>query len=156
VVLWSGLLTAVFAAATTWFAANALTAGPERVVNAAHALMGVAMVGMLWSWGMAVPGWLEAPVLGTVAICFLRRTGADSLHHALTAATMTWMVAAMSTAGMPASGGGLMAVLGVPLAGYFLVSGPLWMVLRRNRARLDALSHAAMSLGMAGVLIGLC
>jgi hypothetical protein len=125
--------------------------------SAAHAVVGLAMVAMLWP---AVPGWLSLAVLAPTAVWFLglavtRRRPAD-VHHAVMAACMVWMAAtpAMSPT-MALCHGGTGPVTGAA-AGYFLVAAaPFLATPLRVGPRgpvLPPLSHGAMSLAMAVIL----
>jgi hypothetical protein len=207
------LLTVVFGAATVWSASGRWVSRPgdpatgtDRISDLLHALLGIAMIVMVWPWGMAVPAGPQIVVFALATIWFLRlalvppRSGAAivrprwslSLHHAVMAGTMLWLVATIPavpsvlTVGMrshpqhqmPAMGGtgpGVRVVVGVVLAGYFLLAalacgqtatGPGRRRPRRGvgappagqvrtvlgRRGLFAVSHAVLSVGM-GVLL---
>jgi Domain of unknown function (DUF5134) len=96
------LLSGVFAVTTAYHLVRAVTAGPAaaRVSRGWHALTGVAMIAMLWSWGMSLPAYLGIVVFGGAALWFLFQAGADprggGWYHAAMAASMAWMWASMS------------------------------------------------------------
>jgi hypothetical protein len=96
------LLSGVFAVTTAYHLVRAVTAGPAaaRVSRGWHALTGVAMVAMLWSWGMSIPSDLGIVVFGGAALWFLFQAGADlrggGWYHAAMAASTAWMWASMS------------------------------------------------------------
>jgi hypothetical protein len=128
--------------------------------KSAHALLGLAMVLMVWP---AVPGWVSLAALAPVATWFLgqaavRRQLADA-HHAVTAACMVWMATMPAPATMPLLPGschpGTGPVAGA-VAGYFLLAAaPFLAAPLRTGQRgpvLGSLGHGAMSLGMAVVL----
>jgi hypothetical protein len=122
-----------------------------RLRAGAHALMGVAMVAMVWP---AAPGWLclvfgtPAGVwfLGTAAI---RRRPVD-LHHAVMAAAMVVM-AAMPHGSSPCHGG-TGPVTGAAAGYFWLAAAPFLTAPFRTGSRFSAfgsLGQAAMSLAMA-------
>jgi hypothetical protein len=119
------VLSGVFAVTTAYHLVRVVTATPvaERVSGGWHALTGVAMVAMLWSWGMSIPSDLGILVFGGAALWFLFRASADPLgagwYHAAMAASMTWMWGSMAqhsaTAGTPTPSG--MDMPGMDMAG---------------------------------------
>lgn len=94
--------------------------GGDRLVELSHLLMSVAMVAMAWGAGTGGPArTLQIVVFGGFGVWFLRlavlgRGGSGhgrlpDIDHAVTAAAMVWMVAAMPVImgmSMTASGGG--------------------------------------------------
>jgi hypothetical protein len=122
--------------------------------NGAHALLGLAMVPMVWP---AVPGWLSLAALAPVGAWFLglaavRRRLAD-VHHAVMAACMVWMAAMPPMPGLCSGGTGPVADAA---AGYFLLAAAPFLIapLRTGpRGRvLGPLGQGAMSLAMAVLL----
>lgn len=128
--------------------------------NSAHALLGLAMVPMVWP---AVPGWVSVAAVVPVATWFLgqvavRRQLADA-HHAVMAACMVWMAAMPAPTTMPFLPGschqGTGPVAGAA-AGYFLLAAAPFLAaplrIGQRGPVLGSLGNGAMSLGMAVVL----
>jgi hypothetical protein len=126
--------------------------------RSAHAVLGGAMVAMLWPGG---PGWLTLTVSAVAGVWFLgtavvRRRPAD-LHHTAMAAAMVWM-AAMPAAACHGSAGSVAGAVAGAVASYFLLAAaPFLTGAFRGRpqpvgATLASLGHAAMSLAMAAFL----
>ena len=91
-------LTGVFACAAAYYFVPAVAANPaaERVDAAWHVLAGIAMVVMLWPWGMAVPPMAGAAVFACAAVWFAGQAtvgGGSRLSHWYHAVMMTSMVA---------------------------------------------------------------
>jgi len=116
--------------------------------------MGLAMVGMIW--GTELPVWLQVTYFAVITFWFAglatlprRVDGLRDTHHALMGAAMVWMVVTMSV-GNPAS----LAVVTAVLAWYFVAAAvPFgYGAVRRRTRPMDAVSHAAMSIG-TGVLL---
>ncbi|MBK1787642.1 DUF5134 domain-containing protein [Prauserella cavernicola] len=123
------LLTALFAATTAWCLRVLPSLGAWARVDAGwHALMGAAMIAMIWHWGMAIPLAPQVVLFALGCLWFLSRTAAGhshsgghtaprgaGAHHAMMMAAMAWMVATMPElmAGSdPDSGGGHHHALG--------------------------------------------
>lgn len=92
--------------------------GQDRVVELAHLLMSLAMIGMVWAWGGPAAWWLQIVVFGLLTLNFVGRATAARTaavaggpaswgHHALAVGAMTWMVAAMPLLGHSIGTGGL-------------------------------------------------
>jgi hypothetical protein len=181
------LLTVDFGAVTAWFAFGLGLAGSRRggvapagagwLSDAAHALLGVAMIAMIWSrTAVVVSGWFPAAAFASAAAWFLGRAwtaarwspyhARANLHHTVMAASMAWMAIAAPATPMPHHAGHSPPAVGVLLGGYFLIAVPLWIIAaigiggggtvdRRNfdaARHAEAACHAAISLGM-GVLL---
>ncbi len=113
------------------------TSSWTRLIHVLHALMGVAMLVMVWPWGMNVPAVPEAVVFGLATAWFLLLTalpagaspvapdgGHPRLHNALHATmtgAMTWMILAMPTGasahGSAGSAGGMPGMPGMATGG---------------------------------------
>jgi hypothetical protein len=142
----------------------------SRTRALAHAALCTAMIAMLWPIGAVLPAPSRALALTGIATWFLALAlrsrpwprlselgqlghwgGLASLHHAVTAAAMTWMTLDMRgghhsmPATMPAGISGVAAALG----GYFLIAALPWL---RGRG-LHAAGNAAMSIAMGVLLI---
>lgn len=183
---------AVFSSPVRWLVTAALVAAAIAVVSTsdtratvrartctlAHAILCTAMTAMLWPFGAAVAAKFQAFTLACVTTWFLALTvssrpwprlreltrweGLASLHHALTAAAMTWMILDMPgshhsmPATMPEGVPGVAAALG----GYFMVAALPWLYLAtrtrppdQRRRGVHAAGNAAMSIGMGVLLI---
>lgn len=122
-----------------------------RLQMGAHALMGVAMVAMVWP---GTPGWLCLAVCAPAAVWFLgsaliRRRPVD-LHHVAMAAAMVSM-AAMPHGSSPCHGG-TGPVAGAAAAYFWLAAAPFLTAPFRTGSRFSpfgSLGQAAMSLAMA-------
>ncbi|AGP53294.1 DUF5134 domain-containing protein [Streptomyces rapamycinicus] len=117
------VLFAVPALSALWRAATPGRAdgGPGasgRVAHLLHAVMALAMVAMVWPWGMDVParpqiilftlaaGWYAGVALARPAPLSRARALSDALPHTVMMGAMAWMAAAMvSSASMPGHGG---------------------------------------------------
>jgi Domain of unknown function (DUF5134) len=164
--LWS--CTAVFVLPGLFYLGRGLLRGAAvaRVSDGLHVLMCVGMITML------VPGGVDVPVLGQVAVfgagtlwfaglVFLRfdhdECGAHA-HHALMMAGMMWMSATMALGAHGHSGlftvPGLVAAF---LAALFLVGGAAVLVRSFPHATspLPVAADALMSLGMAVMTVSL-
>lgn len=171
----SWLLTAVFAATGLWFLVRCVrsVAGTPvpgitgRVSCAACAVMSMAMIGMSWSWGMSLPVWPQVAVFALATVWFAvlathsRRPKSGRLphvHNALMMAAVIWMIATMPVSMTRSPLGMAGIIISVVLATYFLLAALSWisqaMHTKRNghAYRLDAISHAAMSIGMGMML----
>ncbi|MEU3271223.1 DUF5134 domain-containing protein [Saccharomonospora sp. NPDC006951] len=122
----SWLLSLLFAATAAWCVRVLLlpsTRVPARIDTGWHLLMSVAMIAMIWPWGMAVPAAAQAVVFTVAAGWFLGRMflaaghsgehhapRAACTHHAVMMAGMAWMAASMpalmSNSGHDSGGGG--------------------------------------------------
>jgi hypothetical protein len=156
-------LSAVFSAVGLWHLLRCLRrfvpfvgGGVERVNDLVHLLMSVEMVAMTWGgplrdrWDVqltvfaVVTGWFAVQAIGALPVQFVRSTCAQ---HAIVAAIMTWMIAAMPVADSPAaappsahmsamampaaSAADHIAVgpyLGLLLGGYLLLTTPWWLL----------------------------
>jgi hypothetical protein len=182
---WS--LTILFALTGLFVSVRGARDGTGRISGALHLLMGAAMIAMVWPWGRAVPGWLQVAVFGPAAVWFAvlaagpQLTGAAGPrevrwrhgHHALMAAAMVWMAAAVRAPmdqamspmpdmpGMDMPGMALPAgvvVVSLVLAGYSALAAAGWVfaAVRGGGGRvLDATCHAGMSAGMAVLLVAM-
>jgi hypothetical protein len=136
-----------------------------RLRAGAHALMGIAMLAMVWP---AVPGWLCLAASAGAAVFFLgtalsRRKLVD-LHHVAMAFVMVWM-AAMPQGPVPCHGGAgpvagpwAGAVAGAAAGYFWLAAAPFLVAPFRigsrdrvlgSRSTGGSLGQAAMSLAMA-------
>jgi len=129
----------------------------DRVSDGFHALMCAALIVMTWRSGPLVPEWLQVAVFGCAVIWFCatalggsarsRTPRLPGLHHALMAGAMIWMITAIPVAmPMESAGPAASAMSGMPppaLTAVLVVTG---------RA---AASHAAMSAGMAALLMAM-
>jgi hypothetical protein len=155
-----------------------------RVSEVFHALMCAALIAMTWRSEPIAPVWSLTALFGCAVVWFglagpggfagFRARRLPSLHHALMAGAMIWMSTAMpavmrmgpagpARGAMPAMSrpAGLAAVLAVSvlLAAYFALAAVPWLVCaigpgRRVTDRAAA-GHAAMSAGMAAMLLAL-
>jgi Domain of unknown function (DUF5134) len=125
----------------------------DRISCAAHALMGAAMIAMVWGWQTKAPGRLQVVVFGAAAIWFLALTvrpafpsalptamtlRLSNLHHALMMAAAVWMIVT-TPASMPMGTGRSMppsaastptaaVVFGAALVAYFLFAALPWAI----------------------------
>ena len=155
-----------------------------RVSEVFHALMCTALIAMTWRSEPIAPVWSLTALFGCAVICFglagpggvagFRARRLPGLHHSLMAGTMIWMITAMPAAsrmGPAGPAGGAMPAMSrpaapaavpavsVPLAAYFALAAVPWFVCaigpgRRVTDRAAA-GHAAMSAGMAAMLLAL-
>jgi hypothetical protein len=155
-----------------------------RVSAVFHALMCAALIAMTWRSEPIAPAWFLTALFGCAVIWFgladpggvavFRVRRLPGLHHALMAGAMIWMITAMPPAmpmgparrargAMPAmSGHGAPAAVlavSVLLAAYFALAAVPWFGCaigagRRVTGRAAA-GHAAMSAGMAAMLLAL-
>ncbi|MEV4320158.1 DUF5134 domain-containing protein [Actinocrispum sp. NPDC049592] len=156
------LLTIVFTGTALWFlvgCARPRACTSERVTSVAHVVMGLAMVAMVWNTGL--PAWLQVAFFASATVWFAglatvphQAPDFRSLHHALMAAAMVWMVVSMSLGHHVVSAA---TVVSAVFAWYFLLAAlPFFYgVVRRRPKALDAVSHAAMSLGAGVLLLGM-
>jgi uncharacterized protein DUF5134 len=174
------LLTAVFAAAglgslRALRQAGTVQAG-DRVSDVFHVLMSAALIAMTWRSGAAPAVWLQTALFGCAVIWFGLASpsgtarswphGLPGAHHALTFAAMIWMITAMpadmrmgpggaSRAAMPAA----VLAVSVLLAAYFALAVIPWVAQATGPGRRvngsAAASHAAMSAGMAALLLAM-
>ncbi|MGW1163154.1 DUF5134 domain-containing protein [Streptomyces sp. NPDC002519] len=115
------ILTAVFALSALhggWQVARPGYASARRVDHGLHTLMGLAMIAMVWPWGMDLPAAPQVVLFGAGAVWFARtapsllrsgswlKSGAVPLPHVVMTAAMAWMVAVMASAAMSAGHGG--------------------------------------------------
>jgi hypothetical protein len=155
----------------------------DRVSDGFHALMCAALIVMTWRSGPLVPEWLQVAVFGCAVIWFCGPTLGGSarsrtprlpgLHHALMAGAMIWMITAIPVAmpmasagpaasamsGMPPPALTAVLVVSVLLAAYCGLATIPWLLQaagpgRRVTGR-GAASHAAMSAGMAALLMAM-
>jgi hypothetical protein len=165
-----------------WRAATARAA--DWVSDVCHVLMSAALIAMTWRSEPARALWLQAALFGCAVIWFglastsaTARTWPASLpgaHHALMAGAMIWMITAMpadmrmapagtARTAMPAMSHPSMpaAVLAVSvlLAAYFGLAAISWFVRAVGPGRrvngTAAAGHAAMSAGMAAMLLAM-
>jgi hypothetical protein len=143
--------------------------------------MCAALIAMTWRSGPLVPQWFQIAVFGCAVIWFggaglggsarSRTPGLSSLHHALMAGAMIWMIAAMPAA-MPMAAAGPAAgamsamsrratpaavpIVGVLLTAYFGLATIPWLLLAVGTGRRVtggvAAGNAAMSAGMAALM----
>ncbi|WP_269855523.1 DUF5134 domain-containing protein [Streptomyces sp. RPT161] len=123
-------LTLLFAAVTAYSAARTLRPGrahggstvAERVTHSVHALMGLAMIAMVWPWGMRLPTTPQVVVFSLASAWFVASAllhgrwvwGSDGdghprLHgvpHAVMMGAMAWMLAVMPGATHRSHGSG--------------------------------------------------
>jgi hypothetical protein len=155
-----------------------------RVSEVFHALMCAALIAMTWRSEPIAPAWFLTALFGCAVIWFglaslggvasWRARRLPGLHHALMAGAMIWMVTAMpavmrmGSAGpargaMPAmsrpAGPAAVLAVSVLLAAYFALAAVPWLVCaigpgRRVTGRAAA-GHAAMSAGMAAMLLAM-
>jgi hypothetical protein len=174
------LLTAVFAAAGLGSLRALRRAGTaraaDRVSDVFHVLMSAALIAMTWRSEATIAVWFQTAQFGCAVIWFglaspsgTARSWPASLpgaHHALMAGAMIWMITAMpahmriapagaSRTAMPAA----VLAVSVLLAAYFALAAIPWLVRatgpgRRVNGRAAA-SHAAMSAGMAAMLLAM-
>jgi hypothetical protein len=176
-VRWLLTATLVAAAIATVSTSDSHTTVRARTCTLAHAVLCTAMIAMLWPFGAGLAAQFRAFVLACVTTWFLalalnsrpwpqlrqltRWEGLATLHHAVMAAAMTWMVLDMPgghhsmPAAMPEGVSGLAAALG----GYFMVAALPWLYAAtgtqpsgQRRRGVHAAGNAAMSAGM-GVLL---
>jgi Domain of unknown function (DUF5134) len=160
-------------------AASVIQSGADRVSDVFHALMCAALIAMTWRSGPLVPEWFQIAVFGCAVIWFggfglgggtrSWARGLPGLHHALMAGAMIWMITAMpaampmvpagpATAAMPRPAATTAElVVSVLLTAYFGLATIPWLLRaaspgRRVTGRVAA-SHAAMSAGMAALLL---
>jgi Domain of unknown function (DUF5134) len=178
------LLTAVFAAACLGSVpargrgATARVAG--GISDVFHVLMCAALIAMTWRSEPTASAWFQTALFGCAVIWFglaspggIARSRAGrlpGLHHALMAGTMIWMITAMrmtparpARSTMPAmprpATPGAVLVVSILLVAYFALAAVPWLVLAvgpgprvNDRA---AAGHAAMSAGMAAMLLAM-
>jgi hypothetical protein len=156
----SWALTVLFSGTALWFlvgCARPRACTSDRLTRGSHVLMGVAMVAMIW--GTDLPVWLQVAYFGAVTLWFAglatlpdRTEGLRDTHHALMGAAMVWMVVTMSIGHRTA-----LAVVTAVMAWYFVAAAvPFgYVALRRRTRAMDAVGHAAMSVGMGVLLLGM-
>ena len=156
----------------------------DRVSAIFHVVTSVALIAMAWRSEPTLAVWLQTALFGSAVIWFaLGRSGGTArrrvrwlpgFHHALMSAAMIWMITALPTAmpmapaaparsGMPAmshpAGSAAVLVISVLLAAYFALAAIPWFARAKGPGRRPndraAASHAAMSAGMAGMLLTL-
>jgi Domain of unknown function (DUF5134) len=155
-----------------------------RVSEVFHALMCAVLIAMTWRSEPIAPAWFLTALFGCAVIWFglagpggvasWRTRRLPGLHHALMAGAMIWMITAMpavmrmGSAGpargaMPAmprpAGPAAVLAVSVLLAAYFALAAVPWLVCaigpgRRVTGRAAA-GHAAMSAGMAAMLLAM-
>jgi uncharacterized protein DUF5134 len=180
------VLTAAFVVASGYHLARVPRAlGPDRVSEAIHLVMGVAMVAMIWPWGRVVPPTVWVAVFtastGWFAVRALRSAGRRVVLglFATSMAACAWMGATMPA---QASGGSEMA-MAMPmesghltttglvsglLGGYLVVAAGWWFVRGLRLGGLattpvvgprplswSALCHGLMSAGMGLALLAM-
>ena len=155
-----------------------------RVSEVFHVLMCAALIAMTWRSEPIVPAWFLTALFGCAVVWFglagpgevagFRARRLPGVHHALMAGAMIWMITVMPAASRmgpagPASGAmpamsphaapaAVLAVC-VLLAAYFALAAVPWFVYaigpgRRVTDRAAA-GHAAMSAGMAAMLLAM-
>ncbi|MEU8792792.1 DUF5134 domain-containing protein [Streptomyces sp. NPDC048643] len=122
-------LTLVFALTTAhgfWRAVMPRTGRADRVDHALHTAMGLAMIAMVWPWGMDLAAGPQVAVFGAGALWFVcaapfrSRDGArlkgmpGALAQAVLMGAMAWMVTLMDSGGMGDGAGGGGAMQGMP------------------------------------------
>lgn len=144
-----------------------------RVSAVLYVLIALAMIGMIWPHLMIVPGWLQAVVFVCATLYFLWLSIAPLVpsrwrpapavaspwagpaypHHALMAATMTWML-------LPSAHAAAAMRLDAILGGYFLLAMLPGLAAALGRRRVDrdlpgsaVTSHAVMSCTLGLLLV---
>ncbi|MBY8886117.1 DUF5134 domain-containing protein [Streptomyces sp. PTM05] len=151
------ILTLVFALVTAFSVSRAVrpgaghggSANSQRVTHTLHALMGLAMIAMVWPWGTRLPVAPQVALFSLAAVWFVasvalndRRMwahdggGHPRLHgflHAVMMGAMAWMVAVMPDAmkgGHPSAGGGTGSMADMPGMAMSGSGGGMTMSLR--------------------------
>ncbi|MEU6645350.1 DUF5134 domain-containing protein [Saccharomonospora sp. NPDC046836] len=156
------ILSALFFATTLWCARVLVLPSVRltfRVDAMWHALMGAAMVAMIWPWGMTLPTTPQVVVFVAACGWFFARTvfrpGDHSMprlaeaHHATMMAGMAWMVATMPSlmdSPAPGPGGG---------HHHALASGTSTTALTDELAAPVALTAGHLALGLVFVILSL-
>jgi hypothetical protein len=178
------LLTVVFAGAVLGSVPVRGRGHPARAAHwisaGFHAAMCGTLIVMAWRSESALPVWFQGTLFGCAVIWFglanpaPAARGLAGLHHALMAGGMIWMITAMPAA-MPMVSGGpghgampamprsarpaAVLVVSVLLAGYFALAAiPWFMQAIGHGPRVNdraAAGHAAMSAGMAAMLLAI-
>jgi hypothetical protein len=179
------VLSAAFAVAVGYYLSRMVThrrSGVRRPVldEGLHALMGVAMIAMLWSWGAGVPVmayvlvftaaalWFVAealfatrsPVTGPTGPALCAGPAGNAWYHALMMGSMVWMAVLLSaaTAGAAAGGAtdGMSAMpgmgMGMGMGEPGAAAGPVFPVPLWSRA--SSLALAAVFCAAALLLVG--
>jgi uncharacterized protein DUF5134 len=172
------LLTLALTGSTAFHLGRALRpAGVEgRIAESLHAVMGLAMVAMLWPFGRAVPASAWLVVFAGAAGWFAAqasRAGKRRIvpaYFATTAAAMVWMSGtmpagpAMDMPGMEhASGGGRAAWAGAVIGCYLVVAGLGWLLsglrlgpsVKPAPCHWPAVCHGVMSVSMGLAMLAL-
>lgn len=151
-------LTVLFAAAAVYYLVPAVTANPlsDRVDAVLHAVAGLAMVAMLWPWGMAIPPMAGVVVFTCAAAWFAvkaalgRENPYSHWYHGAMMASMIVMWVFMThlsptTAGHSAAMDP-MAMGGADMQHHHVVASPSapWM------------EHTSLALGVAYLLATAC
>ncbi|GAA2658288.1 DUF5134 domain-containing protein [Streptomyces lunalinharesii] len=115
------LLSALFALPALYGLWSGLAPGKpatHRVDHLLHAAMGLAMIAMVWPWGMDLPAgpqvvlfvagalWFAGAALFRADASHRAKASLAALPHVVMMGAMAWMVAAMDPSGMTATGGG--------------------------------------------------
>jgi Domain of unknown function (DUF5134) len=179
------VLSVAFAVAVGYYLSRMVThrrSGVRRPVldEGLHALMGVAMIAMLWSWGSGVPImayvlvftaatlWFVAealfaarsPVTGRSGPALCAGPAGNAWYHALMMGSMVWMAVLLSAASAGATGGGasdgMSAMpgmgIGMGMAEAGAAAGPVFPVPLWSRA--SSLALAAVFCAAALLLVG--
>jgi Domain of unknown function (DUF5134) len=180
------VLTVAFAVAAGFHLARSVRPGwgGDRLSEVLHLTMCLAMIVMVWPWGVRVPAtvWLAVFIASTgwFAMRAVRSAGgrrAVPVFFATAAAAMVWMSASpavaaprhdVAMAGMGhASGGGYAAWISAGLGGYLMLAAGWWVVrgmrlgglssppVSRSVPSWPALCHGVMSAGMAVALLAM-
>ncbi len=152
-------LTVLFIVAAAYYLVPAVTANPvsDRVDAALHAVAGLAMVAMLWPWGMVIPPMAGVVVFTGAAGWFAvkaalgRENPYRHWYHGAMMASMIvmWMVMAdlgPATAGHSDAAMAPMAMAGTEMPHHHVVPSPSapWM------------AHTSLALGVAYLLATAC
>jgi hypothetical protein len=148
------LLTLALAGSTAFHLGRAVRprlAHEHRVAESLHAVIGAAMVAMLWPFGRIVPASAWAVVFAGSTGWFAAQASRESrrrivpVYFASAAAAMVWMSSAMPAApamdmpGMDHPAGGRAAWAAGAIGGYLVAAGLCWLL---SGLRLGALRPA--------------
>ncbi|MFE9809052.1 DUF5134 domain-containing protein [Streptomyces sp. NPDC005548] len=157
-------LTLVFALTTAhgfWHAVMPATGRADRVDHALHTAMGLAMIAMVWPWGMAFAAGPQAVVFMAGALWFICAApfrGGDgtrftalpgALAQAVLMGAMAWMVTLMDSGGTGDATGGGGAMQGMPGMDMSGGAGAATMTLTATGPKAAAGLLALASLGFA-------
>ncbi|MEU0781259.1 DUF5134 domain-containing protein [Streptomyces sp. NPDC006173] len=157
-------LTLVFALTTAhgfWRAVMPATGRADRVDHALHTAMGLAMIAMVWPWGMALAAGPQVVVFVAGALWFVCAApfrGGDgsrftalpgALAQAVLMGAMAWMVTLMDSGGTGDGTGGGGAMQGMPGMDMSGGAGAATMTLTATGPKAAAGLLAVTSLGFA-------